>query len=244
MQEKTERNQSKKKKPKGKLWPFLLIVAGIAALIFVPGYVRRHFRTVEVNKEEAISTETVDMKGKNGIIVYFTRVGNTNFEPDVDAVSGASLMIENGTLIGNCELLADMAEQVSGFPTYALTVQDKYSSSYNDTISEARKEMNENKPAVFVNALPDFTEYDTVILIYPLWWGTIPMPVQTFLENTDLEGKTIYSLVSHGGGKYGSAVKDSKKFTKATVSDETLEIYDDDTTKALPKVKKWLADLE
>ncbi|MBR1744106.1 MAG: NAD(P)H-dependent oxidoreductase [Lachnospiraceae bacterium] len=174
----------------------------ICVLFFLFGgrtYIKRHYQTVHVDRAKETLTEKVDMNGKNGIIIYFTRVGNTNFKENVDAVSSASLMEENGILIGNSELLAEMLENATGYPSYAIRTKKKYSSSYGDTVSEAKKEMDENIPSELENDIPDLSEYDTVVLVYPLWWGTLPMPVQTFLSENDLEGKTVYSLVTHGG---------------------------------------------
>lgn len=54
------------------------------------------------------------------------------------------------------------------------------------------------------------------------------MPVQTFLRENDLSGKTIYSLVTHGGSGFGTAIEDTGKLTGADVSDINLEVYDED----------------
>ncbi len=180
------------------------------------------------------------MKGKKGIVIYFTRVGNTDFKENVNAVSSASLMEENGTLIGNSELLVEMLENATGYPSYAIRTKKKYSSGYGDTVSEAKKEMDENTSSELEQDMPELSDYDTVILVYPLWWGTLPMPVQTFLEENDMNGKIIYSLVTHGGSGFGSAIQDTGRYTKAEVSLENLSVYDDDVTEALPEVVAWV----
>ena len=88
--------------------------------------------------------------------------------------------------------------------------------------------------------MPELSEYDTVILVYPLWWGTLPVAVQKFLTESRLEGKTLYSLVTHGGGGFGSALQDTPKWTAARVSNAALSVYDDEVTAALPKIVSWL----
>jgi flavodoxin len=40
-------------------------------------------------------------------------------------------------------------------------------------------------------------DYSTVILGYPNYWGTMPMPVWTFLEHFDFSGKTILPFCTH-----------------------------------------------
>ena len=54
-------------------------------------------------------------------------------------------------------------------------------------------------------------EYDVVLLGYPTWWATLPMPVYTFLESYDFSGKTVVSFSSHGGTMYGDSVSDLSK---------------------------------
>ena len=165
--------------------------------------IRRHFQPVNVDRAEATRTERIDMKGKKGIIVYFTRVGNTAFADDVDAVSSASLMTDGANLVGNSELLSEMIANATGYPVYAIKTKNKYSSSYSTTVREAGQEFRGERSCELVNDVPELSEYDTVILVYPLWWWTLPMPVQKLLTENKLDGKTLYSLVTHGGSGFG-----------------------------------------
>ena len=48
-------------------------------------------------------------------------------------------------------------------------------------------------------------QYDTIILGYPNWWASIPMPIASFLEEYDFSGKTILPFCSHGGGGLGQS---------------------------------------
>ena len=111
----------------------VLVLAVVLFALFGVSYIRRHFRTVNIDREQATRTEQIDMKGKKGIIVYFTRVGNTDFAKDVDAVSSASLMNDGGKLVGNSELLSKMIANATGYPLYAIKTKNKYPSSYVDT---------------------------------------------------------------------------------------------------------------
>lgn len=51
-------------------------------------------------------------------------------------------------------------------------------------------------------------EYDTILLGYPNWWATVPMPIVTFLESYDFSGKTTLPFCSHGGGEFGQSIID------------------------------------
>ena len=55
--------------------------------------------------------------------------------------------------------------------------------------------------------LDSIDDYDTVILAYPNYWGTIPMAVATFLERYDFTGKTILPLCTNEGSGMGGSKK-------------------------------------
>ena len=50
------------------------------------------------------------------------------------------------------------------------------------------------------------TEADVILLGYPNWWASIPMPIASFLESYDFTGKTIIPFCSHGGGRFGQSL--------------------------------------
>lgn len=220
-----------------------LLVALIVAAYFLVPYLKRHYVTVSVDVGDVTAVEKVDLGEKKILTVYFTRVGNSDFEEGVDAVSSASLMEEDGRLIGNSQLLATMIQNAAGGEVYAIQTEKKYPSGYGDTVSVARDEIDSDEKVVLSGELPDFSRYDTVILVYPVWWGTIPNAVRSFLQSGDLSGVTIYPLATHGGSGVGISVEDIKKVCKANVSDKALEVFDDDVTEAAGAVAEWLKSL-
>lgn len=69
------------------------------------------------------------------------------------------------------------------------------------------------------------TKYDVILLGYPTWWATLPMPVATFLEGYDFSGKTIISFSSHGGTIFGDSVSDLSKLAKGAYIAFPFEFY-------------------
>lgn len=218
----------------------IVVVAAILIVLFLVPYLKRHYRTVSVNISDASAMETIDTGEKKVLTVYFTRVGNSDFEEDVDAVSSASLMEENGELIGNSQLLAAMVQSAVGGDIYPIRTEKRYPSGYGDTTEVAKEEMDSNEEVGILGELPDMEQYDTLILVYPLWWGTIPNAVKTFLQSEDMSGKKLYLIVTHGGSGKGKSLEDVKALTGAEVSDNVLTIYDDDVTEASDTVGEWL----
>lgn len=49
--------------------------------------------------------------------------------------------------------------------------------------------------------VPNWPEYDRIILGYPIWWGISAWPVNSFVKLQDFEGKTVIPFcVSHSSG--------------------------------------------
>ena len=184
------------------------------------------------------------MGQKKILTVYFTRVGNSDFEENVDAVSSASLMEDDRGLVGNSQLLATMVQKSVGGEIYAIRTEKKYPSGYGDTVSVSRDEIDSNENVALVGNLPDFSQYDTVVLVYPVWWGTVPNAVRTFLQSGDLSGITLYPLITHGGSGAGNSIEDIKAICKADVSDISLEVFDDDVKDAASAVAEWLYKIQ
>ena len=231
-----------KKKKKAAVLLSLGTAAALSLGLFGVPYINRHFKKVEISYSEKVTGEKLVWNGKRTLVVYFTRLGNTDFEPDVDAVSGASLLLADGKLTGSDKLLADMLCDIAGFEKQAITVTgEKYPSSYASTVSAAGKELrNDARPAV---APIDLAGYDQIILVYPLWWGTVPMPVASFLEQSDLSGRKIYLIATQGSFGFGSSTEDIREMASGAVVEEVMSIYCDDIPDSRPRLADWLKEI-
>ena len=217
-------------------------IVSIAVGSFLVPYLNRHFKIVRINHDVVLNGEKVNWQGSKPLVVYFTRVGNTDFKNDVDAVSGASLMLSDGELIGNNQLIAEMIENAVDCDVKAITVTgDKYPSSYGDTVSVAGKELR-RKARPDIEPI-DVSGYDAVILVYPLWWGTVPMPVAAFLESNDFSDKELYIIATQGSSGYGSSVDDIENMAKGANVHKVISIYCDDIPGSRDKIVKWLKEV-
>ncbi len=234
--------RTKKKKRTAVFIVLGCIVAAAAGLALVP-YLNRHFKVVRIDHSEAVSGEKIQWKGSKPLVVYFTRHGNTDFEDDVDAVSGASLMLADGELTGSNQLVADMIDNAVDCDVRAITLTgERYPSGYGSTVSAAGRELRQKaRPAI---EPIDVSSYDTVILVYPLWWGTVPMPVATFLENNDFSGKDLYLIATQGSSGYGKSADDIAAMANGAVVHKAMSIYCDDIPVSRERIGAWLKGIQ
>ena len=84
--------------------------------------------------------------------------------------------------------------------------------------------------------------YDVIFLVYPLWWNTLPMPVEGFLKQYDWTGKILVPIVTHGGGGTGESLKAIQEVTQTKTTESYLDIYSSDIPAARQKITDYLND--
>ena len=176
----------------------------------------------------------------NILIAYFSRVGNMNYEEGVDAVTSASVNLEEDGIAGNTELLAYMAQEATGGDLFFIETVEKYPVQYRATTDQAKTEQNNAVRPELASHVENMDAYDTVILIYPNWWGDLPMAVFTFLEEYDFSGKTILPLCTHeGSGLSRTESTIADLFPEATVLDG-LSVRGGNAASAQADVANWI----
>jgi len=83
-----------------------------------------------------------------------------------------------------------------------------------------------------------------VFIGYPIWWGTIPAPVKTFLSEYDLSGKTIVPFCTHEGSSLGRSVTDISKLCPKSNLRDGVAILGRDVKTEQNTVPGWLEKIK
>ena len=194
--------------------------------------------------ENHIPEDNANVSTNDILIVYFSRVGNTDFASNVDANASASINTKGSDLIGNCNIVADYVQQMIGGDIYLIETSEKYPSNYQDTTNVARTEQNNESRPTLSNEVSDMQSYNTVVLIYPNWWGTLPQPVFTFLEAYDFAGKTILPIATHEGSGLGRGPSDISKVCPDAILKDGLAIRGSRVENSETDIRSWIEGLE
>ena len=182
----------------------------------------------------------------NVLIAYFSRVGNTDFPEDVDAVSSASLLRKDSALYGNTQYVAALIQQATGGDLFLIETEEKYPADYDETDQLGGKENRERSRPALASHVDDIADYDMIYLGYPNWYYDMPMAVYAFLEEYDLSGKTIIPFVTSGGGGFSKSISEIQSLQpNAEVLTEGYKVTHskvDDVT--LEDIEQWLDSLE
>lgn len=100
---------------------------------------------------------------------------------------------------GSTERMAQQIQQTLDCDILEVVPQTPYESDYNGMLNRAQEELaairQGNYPAI-KTSVEDFGNYDIVFVGYPIWYGSMATPMQTFLHNhaSKLAGKRIALL--------------------------------------------------
>ena len=175
----------------------------------------------DVSEAETLADESDEQTTSGGTaVVYFSATGNT----------------------------ADIAEKVANIlnaDKFEIIPEEPYTPydlNYNDDNCRANLEMNDDsaRPAISGD-MTALTEYDTVFIGYPIWWGTAPRIIDTLFESYDMSGKTVYTFCTSGGNGIGQSIDDLTSLCPdVTISDGrrfNAEATEDD-------VRQWMNGLD
>ncbi len=157
--------------------------------------------------DESVKTVPV----KKSAAVYFSRVGNTEFADDIDAITSASLNRADGELKGNAQMIAQWAAEEADCKSFEIVTEKSYPADYDETVDLAKDEKSSKERPSLKGSFDDLSDCDTIWLVFPNWWTDLPMPVYSFFDKYDLSGKNIYVFVTHEGSGFSSTIKTIKE---------------------------------
>lgn len=183
-------------------------------------------------------------KGNSKILVaYFTRADNMDQDPEVDAVSRASFNVENGEITGNTEVVAKYIQKAVGGDLFSIKTVEPYPLDYDNNVDVASNEQKNNARPKLSTHVKNMDNYDVIFIGFPNWWGTLPQPVFTFLDEYNLSGKTVIPFATHRGSGLGSASRDISKLSPNSKILDGFSVRGEDAVNSQDDVNKWIQDL-
>ena len=164
------------------------------------------------------------------LIAYFSRADENYF-------GGAMRYVK----VGNTEIVCGLMKELIDADSFKIEMKEPYSPVYMTCIEEAKKDLRAKARPELVAMPESIDEYDTIILAYPNYWGTMPMAVFTFLEAFDFTGKTILPLCTNEGSGMGSSERDIKRVCPGAELKKGLSITGSQAANSRGAVQQWLS---
>lgn len=142
-----------------------------------------------------------------GVLIAYFSIPEDVDPAGADAVSGASIVVRNGEILGNTQYVAQIIQETIGGDLFAIETVQQYPLDHDPLVDQAADEKAAAARPELSTHVEDMAQYDTILLGYPNWWADLPMPLYTFLEEYDLSDKTIIPFVTHGGSRASQTVE-------------------------------------
>ncbi len=125
---------------------------------------------------------------------------------------------------GNTRCIANQIQKITGADIFEIKLVTPYSSDYSTVLDQAKRDKKIQVRPQIVNHVGRWAHYNTIILGYPNWWASIPMPIASFLEAYDFDEKIIIPFCSHGGGRFGQSLTTISKLVPDATMGEALSV--------------------
>ncbi len=132
-------------------------------------------------------------------------------------VAGCSQNKENGKSLviyysqtGATEQVALEIARLLGADKLSIDVTQPYNGTYDETIARCMAEREANAVPELKGLDIDLSQYSTIFIGYPIWFGTYAPPVAALVKGVDFSGKIIVPFCTFGSGGLGASIKDLK----------------------------------
>lgn len=166
----------------------------------------------QLNKEISKNTQNSMLEQSNKQINEHENNNNTN---------NSKIAVIYFSATGTTEKIAKHISDETNADLIKIEPKEPYTSvdlNYNSDC-RANREQNDEKSRPEIKNKIDTKDYDVIYLGYPIWWGNVPKIILTFLDNYNLDAKTVIPFCTSGS-------------TGISQSQSTLELYN--------KNIKWL----
>ena len=206
------------------------IIIAAFALLLATGCTGQN--TVETERAPSLQNNETSNNQSNmskSIVIFFSHAGDNYAVGNIE--------------VGNTKIVADYISEIAGADQFEIVTHKYDGMAYTPLINLAKEEANNGELPPYEGDAPDLSQYDTVFIGGPVWWGTYPQVMFTLFRDINLDGKTVIPFATHEGSGLASCVSDVKReFPKAKIT-QGFSIYGHEVRGGRAKVEKWLKGL-
>lgn len=162
------------------------------------------------------------------LIAYYSRPGQ-------NLVNGCVRKLR----VGNTEVLACVLQKLTGGECLKIEPVQDYPRDYYRCINQAREDLLTGRFPELKNLPESIDGYEVVYLGYPNYWGTVPMPVASFLKHYDFAGKRIRPFCTHEGGGLGRSIPDIQALAPGGIVEAGIAICGSEIKQDLVNFETW-----
>lgn len=162
------------------------------------------------------------------LVVYYSRRGENHFD-------GGMRHLEKG----NTEVVAELIRDTVGGDLFQVDTVKPHAESYKACVGEAVAQWKSGARPEIKGYVENMEDYDTIFVGYPIWCGTMPMCMYTFLEHYDLTGKKILPFCTHEGSGLSQSVAEIGRICPGAVIGQAIEVKGCRVGENVERIAAW-----
>lgn len=156
---------------------------------------------------------------------------------------GSRALIAYFSLTGNAEFVTNHIKSLTGADVFIISPELPYSVVFEETLERATSEREAGVLPELSEMVDNLDDYDLIFLGSPNWFGTLSLPMLSFLDTHDLSGKTIAPFITFGMGGLQNTITDLKALLPEAIILEAFGISGADIETSQPLIEEWLESL-
>ena len=134
---------------------------------------------------------------------------------------GNSILVAYFSATGTTEQIAEQAAEILSADLYEIVPETPYTEADLAYYTGGRADQEQSNPSArpaISSSMADISQYDTILLGYPIWHGQAPRIINTFLESYDFSGKTVVPFCTSHSSGVGSSAENLHELCSDTVN--------------------------
>ena len=166
---------------------------------------------------------------EKSIVIYFSRADENYYGGELKT-----------TKKGNTEVIAEYIQEFTGANLFKVERKIPYATDYKTCCDEALAEKKSNARPELLRELDSIDEYDRIYIGFPIYWGTMPMPMFTQLEKFNWAGKKVQYFCTHEGSGVASSKSDIAKVCDGAQILSGIAIVGSEVQNAKKQIEDWV----
>lgn len=149
---------------------------------------------------------------------------------------------------GNTERMAQTIQSALDCDLIEVVPETPYDEDYNSMLERAQSELSAIRQGTYpaiATSVESFEDYDIVFVGYPIWYGSMATPMQSFLHNHAdlLAGKQLALFASSGSSGISTSVDEAHALVPEASFTETLHLTSSTLGDMENRIPAWLEQL-
>lgn len=191
-----------------------IIVAILAIIAVVAGVIKISHHNTKNNTLSAMNGSENDnmLVGENEQKENEEDMTNSEQEKNTTK-SGSKTLVVYYSAQNHTKEVAEKIAQNLNADIFEIEPEEKYSeedlnwTNRNSRVSKEHDDESLRDIKLKKDTVDNWSDYDTVLIGYPIWWGIAAWPVDTFVKANDFNGKTVIPFCTSASSGLGQSGK-------------------------------------